>query len=253
MPRLVTQSEGLNNLKDADEYFDRFEALRREVPELLAQLYEWRWHWEADWGNRVYTILPSRNITRAYDDNGRPLFESLIWYSDLPAATDILLYNTSLILFKYLHKVLSLPEASAPSLPPGVVPKQPTTAGILHQPGEAKTTYDCAMEICRSMDFILLPVHAGPGALELLAPARFTYIHLAPESDVARWLRNVCQEIADNIGIEMSRYMIWTRPDLAREFSAADTKLPPTILDNGFDYHQQDPPSSTISKIISHP
>lgn len=231
MPRLITEAENLSSLEDTNEYHRKLEALRREVPGFLPKLYEWRWRWEAERGDRAYTILPSRNITRAYDEDGCPIFESLIWYSDLGCAADIVQYNTALILFKTLHLMLTLPEPPVPPLPPGVVPKQPTTAGILNLPGQAKTTQDCALEICRSMDFHMLPVHAGPGALELLAPVRFTYMNLESGSKAAHWLEKVCQEIADNVGFEMGRYMVWTRSDLAQTFShATGSKFPDTIL-----------------------
>ena len=211
LPRLVSESENLIRLNGTNRHIGELEALRYEVSDILRKLYVWRWWWEADWGDRVYNILPSRNITQAYDDNGDPLFESLIWYTDIDRGNDIVQYNTVLMFLKLVHARLGMLEAPAPPPPPGLVAKQPTTSGVLLLPGQAMTSRDCALEVCRSMDYLLLPVHAVPGALDLLGPARSTYLNLEPESKISRWLEKLCADIADNIGFEMGRWMASNR------------------------------------------
>ncbi|KAF2233633.1 hypothetical protein EV356DRAFT_199804 [Viridothelium virens] len=219
LPRIVMETEELIRLRGTKEYISTLERLRHEVPETLQKLYIWRWHWEADYGDCVYSILPSGNITQAYDDDGHPLFDSLIWYSNLDRANDIVYYNTALILFRYVHAELSIPERPAPPLPTGLFPRQPTTSSVLFLPGQAKTNQDCSQEICRSIDYHLLPLHGGPGTLNVLGPCRFAWTGLVPGSNVARWLEGVCQEIADNSGFEMGRYMTASRSFLLRHFA----------------------------------
>ncbi|KAI9688060.1 MAG: hypothetical protein M1822_001565 [Bathelium mastoideum] len=211
LPRLTKECGALGHLLGTKEYWSKLETLRQEVSGFIPKLYHWRWCWEAELGDCVYSIFPSRNITQAFDDEGCPVFDSLIWYADLDRANDIVHYNTALMLFKHLCGILNLPDDQALPCPPGLTPKQPTTSGILLLPDQAPTTRDCALEICRSLNFHMLPAHAGPGALDVLAPARFAWLNLAAGSKEARWVEKVCQEIADNVGYELGRYMTMSR------------------------------------------
>ena len=211
LPRLTGQSERLLRLRGTEQYLSSVENLHCEISDLLQKLYHWRWRWEADWGNCVYQILPSRNITQAFDDDGFPLFESLFWYSDIERASEILIYDTALMLFKYLHIILNLPEGPAPPCPPNLIFKDASTLSPLLLPGQAQSAKDCALEICRSLDHHMLPAHAGPGALDMLAPVRFASSNLEKGSKVSLWLEKLSHKIADNIGYELSRYMTGSR------------------------------------------
>jgi hypothetical protein len=69
-----------------------------------------------------------------------------------------------------------------------------------------------ALDICRSVDYLLQPAHQHLGAFYLLFPARIAYLAMPRQSREAQWLAAVLQQLVDTSGFELARNIFSNLP-----------------------------------------
>lgn len=95
----------LNQSLTAGALLQAGKALRAPTLESLQRLLAWRWKREAENPDCV-TERPVVNGSLTVDEDGIPLFRTILWYSNIAQAMDIMLYNVALSGFLYVSNAL---------------------------------------------------------------------------------------------------------------------------------------------------
>jgi hypothetical protein len=180
--------EDLNARNRADDDKEIRKALhdksRAKVKQALTQLTSWRWQWEKDNPHSVSEkpVDPATSLT--VDDDGNPLFETILWYSTIMQATEIMLYNCYLMLLLYYALILedtTIMKEVLASMPQPTM--QPNNALML--PTADMQIRDGTHEICRSMEYCLRESNLSIGSLTLASPLRLLSVYLSHSVQIA--------------------------------------------------------------------
>jgi hypothetical protein len=200
-----------------------YEAILDKLQTQLIALYEWRWRWQADYGDQVSvdrdtTSQPNGRAANILGSIGRTRELDRLRFSRFEAATEIMLYNAALMwLLTLCWKLAPLTagslieycsEAAAPSpqSSPGCfhskisspASSKQTVFDPLRRPGAAVTVRDPAVEICRAFEWLtrhhgmsreqtclyLFPVGMAMSVLEKESAGREWIKRLLGQSDV---------------------------------------------------------------------
>ena len=177
----------------------------------LGDAFAWRWQWEIENPYACYELVTDSMSSISIDVVERTaLFPTIIYYKDLNAANEITLYNCLLLLLYKLGEVLpgfKALLAYTASDNPGISRTNP-----IMLPEEAATSRALAVEICRSVEFHLLDIHASSGSFFLLLPLRVAAQAFEADSRERKWISWVCAKIADINAFEISRNLTKARP-----------------------------------------
>ena len=134
-------------------------------------LVRWRWQWDIDNPLAAFEISVHTSTSFSTDNEG-PLFNSLLYFTSLEPATELVLYNTTLLMFVHFYQDITKDSIAGPgmSIWPEHMRPQPTNPLIL--PSESLNMHDIALETCRSVDYHLQGTHASSGSFSLMFPLR---------------------------------------------------------------------------------
>lgn len=168
---------------------------------ILHQLFSWRWLWLARNRHGVYEA----------DAQGTEAFGTVLRYQQPQLMYEIWLCDALVILIiGFLHP-LGLQEELTTPVPP---------TGLLWKPSEALTVQQPAVEICRSLEYMLQNPAAPAAVHQWAMPLALAYVTLSPADPIATWT------YAKILAAPKSRSMPWTSfiqrlqgtdPDAARE------------------------------------
>jgi len=207
--RIVEHIQGLENLyatlpgiaetvqilefssTDPEPVADEYEETKRKLSAILDKLEEWYIKWDKQ-GHLPRQIpgAEGNGITRDADGD---LFDVLYEFEDLRTANAFMDYCfIKTTAMEWWHKLHDLSWERGPD----------------HEGAKAVGATDLALDICRSVEYHLRPVHAEAGAFYLPIPMRIAYAQLPTTSREARWLASVLERIADKSGLEMARNIL---------------------------------------------
>jgi hypothetical protein len=183
-------------------------SMRESIASLHERLLDIRLDWEILKPRSAYEV-PLANIDRngrgkfSIDEQGAPLFKSIIYYQDLQSCTEMGVYHSCLYFLRWIATAIGMP---APSTMPQRA-EQDKTNKALKFPDEIPTRRDACVEICRSAEYYLQPSHGITGAYFLLMPlrmAQFAFEQGAAENEedrrLVRWSCGIMRHIAENHG-----------------------------------------------------
>ena len=161
--------EDFDNLKgvvtNEEELRAQSRLLREKFQKQLKKLYRWRWDWEASHhGPVAYEIPVDPNTSRAVDENLKPMCDTVIYFTDVTIAHELLLYDSVLS----NNGPSQIAEIAFSELPAN---EEPAKANPLTMPSGNDLMYlDAAKESMRSVNYFLLDEHASQGAYSLIWP-----------------------------------------------------------------------------------
>ena len=175
-------------------------GLRSKIVRILDSLFEWRWKWERTHGGCAYQVITDSNLGLNLDENDRPLFPTVFYFSDQLLANEIAHYDAALaFVLRIAQEVLgdswsSSVNAARPSNPTQLTP-------TLALPPDTRSASDAMTELFRLIEFHLSGgVGIAGDAYRLLFPLSLAGRGLPQDSDEARRIRRIRSEIADISG-----------------------------------------------------
>jgi hypothetical protein len=176
------------------------DGLRSKIIRILDSLFEWRWKWERVHGGGASEVITDSNLRLNLDEDGRPLFPTVLYFSDRILASDIAHYDGALaFVLRIAQETLGdswfsfVNTASSSNL------IQATS--ILLLPTDVRSAADVMQELFRSVEFQLSGGEAVSGdAFRLLFPLSLARKGLLHDSAEARQTARIRREIADISG-----------------------------------------------------
>jgi hypothetical protein len=183
------------------------ESIREGIVTLHRRLFDIRWQWELSHPNACHEVKMHGGTSQqlSVDDNGDPLFDSLLSYRDLVSAVEIGMYNTCLLLLREHAMAIGMnpdDDAITPDTTKQFTHKTNPALSFPHEIPGSSSLRSIAREICRSAEFYLKPVHGITGAFFLLFPLRVAqFVYGVDGNDQeARWIKKIMKYIGDQYG-----------------------------------------------------
>ena len=186
------QSPSLGVVQKAISY----EALSRNILDHIDQLYQWRRRWEDEYPNAYYEVAAQPHL------DVQPLFPTMLRFSNIRQADEIVLYNTALILLLRLGAKVMGPAFDTST----AIFNLPAidSLGSLSQPGETEIVQTVATEICKCVGYYLLDYRNRAG-VSLLISLRVAHTAFLPTSGPAKWIDTLMTRIAELNGFTISK------------------------------------------------
>jgi hypothetical protein len=167
------------------------EGTRRKLGGLVGRLEKWLDAWDSENPAASFEVPADSDMTHSWDSDG-PLFSHVIHYADLDSAYALCMYRAIYICATEWQHVLNKEDR----------------AGIRDLPQVQRM----ALDICRSVDYNLLPKNIRSGSWYIIFPARVAYYALSQTSRQSRWIAGVLENTATNTAAEVSRKILHDIP-----------------------------------------
>jgi hypothetical protein len=176
------------------------DGLRSKIIQILDGLFDWRWKWERVHGGNTCEVITDANLRLNLDENGQPLFSTVVYFSDQLLASDIAHYDGALAYVLRIAQAVLGDNWSSYVNVGG--PSNPTEAtSILLLPPDVRSAADAMQELFRLVEFHFSAEPAISGdAFRLLFPLSLVGKGLPRDSDEGRRIRRIRSEIADISG-----------------------------------------------------
>ena len=146
-------------------------ALEINLIASFRELVRWRWQWDIDNPHAAFEKSVHTSASFSIDSEG-PLFNSLLYFTSLEQATELVLYNTTLLMFVHFYQDITKESIAGPGLSIWPEHMRPSPTNPLILPSESQTMDEIALETCRSVDYHLQGTHASSGSFSLMFPLR---------------------------------------------------------------------------------
>ena len=175
-------------------------GLRSKIVRILDSLFEWRWKWERMYGGCAYEVIADSNLGLNLDESDRPLFPTVLYFSDQLLASDIAHYDAALA-FALRIAQETLGDSWSSSVNPTGLSNPTELKSALSLPSDIRSASDAIAELFRLIEFHLSGGNSVSGAaFRLLFPLSLAGKGVPRDSDEARYIRRVRREIADISG-----------------------------------------------------
>jgi hypothetical protein len=176
------------------------DRLRSKIVQILDGLFEWRWRWERMYGGCAFEMMTDSSLGLNLDAHDRPLFPTVLYFSDQLLASDIANYDAALaFVLRVAQHTLGDSWSSFVKATGSSHLTQPTS--ILLLPPDIRSASDAMLELFRMVEFHLSGGKAiSGGAFRLLFPLSLAGRGLPLDSDEKVWMGRMCHEIADISG-----------------------------------------------------
>ena len=144
-------------------------------------------------------------ITR---DSEGPLFDTILWYRSLEAASVWTLYTTIKLISHKNCYILQNPSFSLKPIFRSVPYLSAQYFASFSFEDHDASVVPLAHTILRSIEYQLQPIHVNAGAFNVLFPARMAYTTLKRGRRERVWLKRLMERIADEGGLEMARNIL---------------------------------------------
>ena len=184
--------------------------LQQQILEHIKTVRDLRVTWQAKYPNPVWETSPkitppatpmdgsSQHVTEAP-------FQTVLYFTDMYRAYELLIYNTTLILLIMLYEQVSL----------DLDPSLPYPNKTLQTLFPNMSLQSLIQDICRCTEYMLLDIHGSRGYISLMLPATIGYFASERESAEARWLRDVCKRHAGSSGFGFGDFSLDLRTPLS--------------------------------------
>lgn len=183
---------------------DLHESLRQRVIHLYVRLLNLRWEWESQHPGCCFEVFQeSRTKTAGLlsvsEATGQAIFDSVLFFTDFRRAVEINFYHSCLLI---LHDIASdlgimdeLKEHQASRSLFSYKTNPPLTF-----PHETEPDRNAVRDICRSVEFLLQPIHGPAGGYVLMFPFRVAQIY----HDIRLPSRDYSKEKVNDMNTETS-------------------------------------------------
>lgn len=182
--------------------------LGSRVLDLLQRLFEWRWAWERVYGGCAYEMVTDPSSSLTLDENGGPLFPTILYYTNPILASCIAFYNAGLIFLSKIAKQqfgeywwIFVDTGQPSDL------ARPAQKSVLLLPPDLRSAEDATQELCRSIEFHLSREETiASDAFRLVTPLALACNAIPKQSREAKWLRRICDQMSEMTGFQIFRY-----------------------------------------------
>lgn len=207
IPGLMEDSD---RLKESDSpkrpsHQCRLEPLQRNLIQVLADVFLWRWRWERAYPDTVYEVRvdPLRSMT--VGPTGESPFQTCLFYgSSHVGGHAIVLYNMVILQLMALALTCGIDDLPLCALQHLPEDSRPASRGPLTLPHEDLSSSDVSEELCRSVEFLLQGPRATDGALNLLLPLR-SVLTFGQDARIVAFLVNTLDRMSRLCGFGFSR------------------------------------------------
>ena len=169
---------------------------------LLGALDHWRQDYVLHIGRSCWETRSQMRLTR---ESEGPLFDSILWYDSLEAATIWTLYTTISLAAYEQSYILQNPAFSLNASSPYLSAQY---FAECHFEDHLPSIVPLAHAFMRSVEYHLRPIHIDSGAFYILWPARLAYTALRKERRECKWLKRVMEKIADEWGLALAKNIL---------------------------------------------
>ena len=173
---------------------------------MLRDLFIWRYNWERDNPNMVYEVPVDRRSSLTLNEDGNPLYPTVLYYRDFHKGRTIMLYNFALMLilrlaaFQGIHEPV---QTALAILPTSFEPSLQTN--LLTLPCPSLSRSEIVDEMCRSVEYHLIGPHSIIGAASLILPLRYL---VEFEKWTVPWVKKIATHIAMECGFRAAETMM---------------------------------------------
>lgn len=168
----------------------------------LDALHQWRRHYDPLFARCCWETSSRMRMTR---DSEGPLFDSILWYDSLEAASIWTLYTTITLSAHEQSYILQNPSFSLNTSFPYLSTQYISSCRFEDY---LPSVVPLAHTIMRSVEYHLQPIHVNSGTFYILWPARLAYMALRRTRRETKWLRQVVERIAEEGGLELARTIL---------------------------------------------
>lgn len=181
------------------------EALYEKVENTKQQACQLRWRWEQDHANACKEV-PSKDYSPSSSgDQGRSPFPSVLHFSKMDRAIEIVFFNTLHLLLDTLLDPIA-PEMTSCFRPLGLQTYLGPFQNPLLLPGQGSRE-DHALEICRIVDFMSHCKHDSLGIFMLLFPLYVARECLTGRPDVCAWIGGIMKQLVREKGFNIGEVL----------------------------------------------
>jgi hypothetical protein len=215
--------------------------ITQKTGELMARLIEWRLGFEREFPNCCYEVNTDPGTSLSVDAKG-VLFPTILHYRSLSEAADIMLYDSSLLMLLNINQFTTGQAFVFDTKVTETVQR----TNPLYLPGETSSFREIALEICRSIEYHMLPIHSNAGSFFTLFPARVAYFAMSRTSREAVWIESILQMVANISGFEVSKTILMEYPG---EYNPENPENPefPSAKCKGIKTYGQPAPTPTTA------
>lgn len=158
-------------LEDSDlaDEVKEMHQLKLDAIALSKAIIDWRMLWEMDNPASAW-VVSDASPSIAIGSDGLPLFGDSLWYSERQRCVEVLLYNCAMAAVLHFQRRFPSGTFMSELLEDWPESRAPVPTNALLLPSEASLPAQCAMEICKSIDFALSGRDDSASYLDLIMP-----------------------------------------------------------------------------------
>lgn len=156
--------------------------------------------------NMVYEVPVNRRSSLTLNEDGKPLYPTVLYYHDFHQSRAIMLYSLALMLILRLaasQKIQDPIQTAFAILPASFEPPLPTNPLTLPHPSLSWS--EIVDDMCRSIEYHLTGPHSLLGAGLLILPLHYLFDF---EKRTVPWVKKIATHIATECGFRAAEIMI---------------------------------------------
>lgn len=180
--------------------------LRKKIVNAYMETDFFRWSWEEEYPRVCWEVLVTPAWHDAIGESDSLPFATVLHFSNFDRAIDAIYFNViRLLLLELADDVGLSPDTMLDTTSSG------NSAGpfsnALLPPGQGSTD-DFALEICRTVQYLVHGETDSLGTLVLMFPLRLASHHLQKYPRVLQWLRWVLSKLTAKKGFKLGEYVM---------------------------------------------
>ncbi|KAJ3497239.1 hypothetical protein NLG97_g2056 [Lecanicillium saksenae] len=181
-------------------------ALQTKIINAYLEVEFLRWSWEEEYPNVCWAVPVTPDLKDATGESNRLPFATVLHFSSFDRAIDAIYFNVvRLLLYELAGDVAMLTDfflqAASLNTTPG-----PFSNAML-PPGQGGPV-DFALEICRTVQYLVQGETDSLGSLSLMFPLRVASHHLQDQPDVVQWLHWVLSKLTAKKGFKLGEHVL---------------------------------------------
>lgn len=206
VPGLMEDADAIMSRSKLGEDVENMkEAFCEAFKNTVQQAWQLRWQWEQDHVNACKEV-PSKDYSpRSSADQGFSPFPTVLHFSKMDRAIEIVFFNTLHLLLDVLLDSVP-PEMALPLRPLGLEVYFGPFQNTLLLPGQGSRE-DYALEICRIVDFMAHCKHDSLGMFMLLFPLYVARESLARRPDDFAWIGRIMSQLVREKGFNIGEVL----------------------------------------------
>ncbi|OAQ96416.1 hypothetical protein LLEC1_00883 [Akanthomyces lecanii] len=207
IPGFMEDARRLTTTSSSDhvEQNHKLGLLRNKIVNSSIETGFLRWSWEEEYPNVCWEVPVTPDLKDAAGESSPLPFATVLHFSNFDRAIDAIYFNVIRLLLWELAKDVGLsPDVLKAST--GGTGSGPFSNALL-PPGQGSTD-DFALEICRTVQYLVHGDTDSLGTLVLMFPLRVASHHLQKHPDVLQWLGWVLSKLTAKKGFKLGEHVL---------------------------------------------